>query len=180
MRQRRMKMSKKEQLEVGKIVNTHGIKGGIKVVPYTDDPADFEIFNWVYIKKNDGVDKRTINRVQYQKNNVILYLEGIGTIEEGEKHKNCVLLIDRDMAIPLPDNVYYISDLIGIEVRTEEGEKLGKICNVFPTGSNDVYVVKHATQKKEILLPAIREVVKQIDIESGTMVINLIEGLIEE
>lgn len=173
-------METKKHLEVGKIVNTHGIKGGVKVVSYTDDPSDFETFDWVYIKQKEALDKITISKVQYQKNNVILYLEGIETIDEAEKYKNRLLLIDRDMAIPLPENVYYISDLIGLKVRTEDGEILGTICDVFPTGSNDVYVVKRATEKEEILLPAIEEVVKEIDLDNGVMTINLLEGLIDE
>ena len=106
-------------------------------------------------------------------------LEGIDSIEEANKYRNCYLKIKREDAVKLPENTYFIADLIGIQVFDESNNFLGNIVDIFSTGSNDVYVVKNEIGK-EILLPAISEVIKQIDIKNSKMVVNLIEGLNDE
>ena len=106
-----------------------------------------------------------------------LKLKGIDTIEQAEKFRNCYLKINRKDAIELEEDTYFLVDLIGIEVFTESGENLGNIIDVFPTGSNDVYVVKNE-EGKQVLLPAIKDVIKSVDIKNKKMVVNLIEGLL--
>ncbi|MBZ4646232.1 MAG: rRNA processing protein RimM [Petroclostridium sp.] len=167
-----------EQLEIGKIINTHGIKGEVKVLPLTDDPTRYEELDWVYIKKDDKLEKLIIENIKYQKNNVIIKFEGINSMNDAEKLKNLMLIIDRDMAVELPENTYFICDLIGMEVKTHEGELLGKIQDVFPTGSNDVYVIKNSSGK-EILIPAIKDVILEVDIDNNFMIVKPLEGLIE-
>lgn len=164
-------------LEIGQIVNSYGIKGFLKVVPYTDDITRYSNLKEIYIEKNKKLEKMEIEEVKYHKNLVLLKLKGIDDINETLKYKNCYIKIDRKDAVDLPKNSYFIVDLIDIEVYTEEDKYLGKIIDIFPTGSNDVYVVKDELGK-QILLPAIREVIKKVDIENKKMIVHLLEGMV--
>lgn len=164
-------------LEIGQIVNSYGIKGFFKVVPFTDDITRFDDLKSIYIEKNKKLEKKEIEEVKYHKNLVLLKIKGIDDINDTEQYKNCYLKIDRKDAVELPENTYFITDLIGIEVYTEEGELLGNIVDIFPTGSNDVYVVKDELGK-QILLPAIGKVIKNVNVEAKKMIVELIPGLI--
>lgn len=163
-------------LEIGQIVNTYGIKGFVKVVPYTDDVTRFEQLKTVYIDTKQNLEEHTIEEVKYSKNVVLLKFKGIDDINQVEKYRNCYLKIDRKDAVKLPENTYFITDLIGLEVYSDEQVLLGKIEDIFSTGSNDVYVVKNELGK-QLLLPAIKEVVKNIDIENSKIIVHLISGL---
>jgi len=166
-----------EYLELGQIVNSYGIKGFLKVVPYTDDNTRFNDLETIYIEKNNKLQEYVIEEVKYSKNLVLLKLKGIDTIEQAEKFKNCYLKINRKDAIELEEDTYFLVDLIGIEVFTEGGEKLGNIVDIFPTGSNDVYVVKNE-DGKQVLLPAIKDVIISVDIENKKMIVRPMEGLL--
>ena len=154
-----------EFLEVGKIINTHGLRGDVKVVAWTDLPEDFEDIPVVYIKKKTGDEKLTVSKIKYQKNNLIVKFKEINDINEAEKYKGLIIYADREDLWELEDGVYYIADLIGLEVYDESG-KIGVIADVFNTGANDIYDVKR-DGKKNLLLPVIDDVVKEIDIENG-------------
>lgn len=164
-------------LEIGQIVNSYGIKGFFKVVPFTDNITRFDDLKNIYIEKNKKLEKKEIEEVKYHKNLVLLKIKGIDDINDTEQYKNCYLKIDRKNAAKLPEDTYFITDIIGIEVFTEDGELLGNVIDVFPTGSNDVYVIKDELGK-QILLPAIGDVVKNVDIISKKMTVKLIAGLI--
>ena len=166
-------------LEVGQIVNSYGIKGLFKVVPFTDDITRFSKLKTIYIEKNKKLEKMGIEEVKYHKNLVLLKLKGIDDINDTLKYKSCYIKIDRTDAVDLPENSYFIVDLIDMEVYTDEDKLLGKIVDVFPTGSNDVYVVKDDLGK-QVLLPAIGDVVKNVDVANKKMVVHLIEGLGED
>ena len=167
-----------EQLmEIGQIVNTYGIKGFLKVVPYTDDITRFEKLNNIYIQTKKSLETVTIEEVKYAKNLVLLKIKGIDNINDAEIYKNCYIKIDRIDAVELPEDSYFIIDLIGIKVYTDEGEALGDVIDVFPTGANDVYVVKNELGK-QVLLPAIGDVIKNVDIQNKKMIVHLIEGLV--
>lgn len=166
-----------EFLEIGKIVNSYGIKGFMKVVPYTDDITRFNQLKNIYIEKNSKRIPFRIEKVKYQKNLVLLKLEGINDINDIEQYKNCYIKIDRKDAIKLPKDTYFITDLIGLEVYTDENILLGNVVDIFPTGSNDVYVVKDELGK-QVLLPAISEVIQSIDLKNKKIVVHLIPGLI--
>ena len=163
-------------LEIGQIVNSYGIKGFFKIVPFTDDITRFDKLKTVYIEKNKKLLKMEIEEVRYHKNLVLLKLKGIDDINDTEQYKNCYLKIDRKDAVELQENSYFIVDLIGMEVVTDEGVLLGNLIDVFPTGSNDVYVVKDE-KGKQTLLPAIKEVIKNVDVENKKMTVHLMEGL---
>lgn len=166
-----------EYLEIGQIVNTNGLKGFLKVKPLTDDITRFEELETVYVQKAKELIEFRIQEVKYVKNMVLLKLEGIDDITEAEKYKNFYIKINRKDAVELDKDSYFIIDIIGCEVFTEENQKLGKVVDVFPTGSNDVYTVKNE-EGKEILLPAIADVIKDVDVKNKKIVIHLMEGLI--
>ena len=163
-------------LELGQIVNVKGLKGEVKVNSFTDDNTKFERIPNVFLKQKGNLKEYSIESVGYNKNQVIIKFKGIDTIEEAEKLRNSYIVVDREIFGELPEGVYYIADLLGLDVYTEDGTLLGKVDDIFSTGSNDVYVVKDELGKQK-LLPGIDEVIKQIDIESGKIIVNLIEGL---
>ncbi len=166
-----------EYIEIGQIVNTNGLKGVVKVNPFTDDISKFEELKYVYIQLKSELKKVKIEQVRYNKNQVLLKLEGIDSIEEAEKYRNFYLKTEKESQEDLGEDTYYIVDLIGLDVYSDKNEYLGKIEDVFPTGSNDVYVVKD-NLGKQILIPAIADVVKEVDLKNKKMTINLIPGLI--
>lgn len=163
-------------LEVGQIVNTHGLKGYLKVVPYTDNMERFEeLKNVIIVYKKENLEYE-IEKVKYLKGMVLLKLKGIEHINEAEKYKNCFLKIKRENAKKLEKNTYFIADLIGLNVYNDKKEKIGTLDEIFPTGSNDVYVVKTETGK-QILLPAISSVIKKIDLEKGEIIVDVSGGV---
>lgn len=164
-------------LEIGQIVNTFGIKGQVKVNPFTDDIRRFDELKEIYVEKKHELKLFQIEKVNYSKNMVILKLKGIETPEQAETLKNSYLKIDRKNAKKLPEGTYYIADLIGLDVYTDENKLLGKLDYIYNTGSSDIYVVKDE-QGKETLLPAIKEVLKQVDLDSKKIIVHIIEGLI--
>lgn len=163
-------------LELGQIVNVKGLKGEVKVNSFTDDNTKFERIPKVFIKRKETLTEYEIEKVGYNKNQVIIKFKNIDTVEEAEKLRNSYIVVDREIFGELPEGVYYIADLIGLDVFTEANEYLGKVDDIFSTGSNDVYVVKDELGKQK-LLPGIDEVIKVIDIEAGKIIVNLIEGL---
>lgn len=161
-------------LEIGKIVNTRGLKGEIKVVPWADYPEIFEEINFVYDK-----DERRylIEGVKYQKENVILKLEGVDTIECAEKLKNSVLYVRKDTMPSLGADTFFVADLIGLDVFDENESFLGKISDVITAGGADVYVIKDEG-KKDLLLPALKSVVSEIDLDGKKVRVTVPEGIL--
>lgn len=164
-------------LEIGQIVNTFGIKGMVKVKPFTDDIRRFDRLEKVYIKKQNEKKEYQIEEVKYHKEMVLIKFKGIDNIDAANLLKNSYLIVDREKEEPLEEGRYYIVDMLGIDVYTEEGNLLGKLDDIYNTGSNDIYVVKDELGK-QVLLPALKEVIKQVDIENKKMVVHLIPGLI--
>ena len=163
-------------LEIGQIVNTFGIKGMVKIKSFTDDINRFDKLEKVYIKNKDGKKEYQIQEVKYHKNMVLMKLEGIDTLEQADILRQSYLLVNREDEEPLEEGVYYIVDLIGLEVYTDENVFLGNVDDIFNTGSNDIYVVKDG-KGKQILLPGIPEVLKNVDLENGKITVHLIPGL---
>ena len=162
-----------ELIEFGKITSTHGIKGEVKIYPYTDDIDNILKLKKLYISEKPYV----INSIKFHKNMLIVKLKKINTIEEAEVLKNSIVSRELDSYEVLEEDTYYIKDLIGLEVFLENGEEFGVLKDVFQTGANDVYVVE-TLEKKEVLLPAIKDVIKDIDISNKKMVVKLMEGLV--
>ena len=166
-----------KNLEIGQIVNTFGIKGFVKANPWVNDITRFEKLKKIYIKIRNEHKEIEIEEVKYHKNQVLLKFKGVENVEQAEMLRNAILEIDRKDAIPLEEGEYFIADLLESEVYTDEGEKLGILEDIFNTGSNDIYVVKNELGKS-ILLPRIKDVFKEIDVENKKIIVHLIEGLI--
>ena len=164
-------------LEIGQIVNTFGIKGMVKVKPFTDDIRRFDELKTVYVEKNGNQTEYEIEEVKYHKDMVLIKFKGIDKVEQAEMLRNSYLTVSRDSVEELEEGRYYIVDLLGLEVYTDEQVLLGTLEDIFNTGSNDIYVVKDK-QGKQILLPAIQDVIKQIDIENKKIIVHLLPGLI--
>ena len=168
----------KEYLEIGQIVGTHGVKGFMKIKPLTDDIKRFDDLKTVYVSIKKETVELEIEEVRYNKNMVLLKIKGVNTIEQAESYRNFYIKVNRKDAAPLGEFEYFIVDLLECSVYTEENELLGKVDDVFPTGSNDVYVVK-SEESKQILIPAIKEVVKNVDIANRKITVKLPEGLLD-
>lgn len=164
-------------LEIGQIVNTFGIKGMVKIKPFTDDIRRFDKLEKIYIENKKSRKEYVIEEVKYHKNMVLMKLKGIDTPEDANLLRQSYLLIDRDKEEPLEEGTYYIVDLLGLEVYTDEDKLLGTVQDIFNTGSNDIYVVKDE-QGKQVLLPGISEVIKEINLEDKKIIVHLIPGLI--
>jgi len=164
-------------LEIGQIVNTFGIKGFVKVNPFVDDISRFDDLEKVFVKSNKEIKEYKVEEVKYHKNMVLIKFKGIDRVEDAELLRNSYLEVDRENAIELEEGEYFIADLLGVDVITDENKALGKLEDIFNTGSNDIYVVK-SEDGKQLLLPAISEVIKEINLEEKKIVVHLIEGLI--
>lgn len=166
-----------EKLEIGQIVNTFGIKGEIKISPFTDDIRRFDDLEDVYVRTKKETKLYKVENVKYHKNMVLMKLEGINTLEQAEMLRNAFLEVDREHAVPLKEGTYFIADLIGLDVYTDEEKLLGKVEDIYNTGANDIYVVKDELGK-QILLPGTKEVIKRVDLEKEKIIVHLIPGLI--
>ena len=161
-------------LKIGKIVNTRGLKGEVKVVPWADYPEIFEEINFVYDKSEN---RYLIENVKYQKENVILKLEGIDSIECAQKLKNSILYVRKDTLPDLDSDTFFVADLIGLDVFDENDAFLGKISDVITAGGADVYIIKN-DGAKDLLLPALKEVVNEINLDEGFVKVTVPDGLL--
>ena len=162
---------------VGKIINTHGIKGEVKVYPLTDEIERFSYLERAYI--GDFREKVIIKTVRYHKGFPIISFEEFNDINEILHLKDEYIYIDDRDRIVLSDNQYFIFDLIDCEVFNMAKEKLGYIYDVLQSNSNDVYVVKDDLKNKEYLIPAVKEFIKHVDIDNKVIMVDPIEGMIE-
>lgn len=166
-----------EYFEIGQIVNTHGVKGHVKVKPFTDDVEQFETLGTILVVKNKETIEMEIEEVKYHKDMVLLKLKGIDDMTAAERYKGCYIKIHRSQARELEDGHYFIADIIGSDVYTDEGQHLGKVDDIYNTGSNDIYVVKDELGK-QILLPGIKDVILDVDIENQKVTVHLLKGLV--
>ncbi|MCI8464902.1 MAG: 16S rRNA processing protein RimM [Lachnospiraceae bacterium] len=166
------------EFRVGVISSTHGIRGEVKVFPTTDNPDRFKDLKQVTLHAKR--EKRTLEleNVRFFKQFVIVKFKGIDDINDIEPYKGAELWIDREQAVPLEEGEYFIADLIGLAVITEEGERLGILKDVLQTGANDVYEVQ-MEHGKTILLPVIDECVLDVDLEKGEVLVHVMDGLLD-
>ncbi len=168
---------KKEYLEIGKIVNVHGLRGDVKVMPWCDEPEFLCEFEMLYLGKEHA--EVCIDDARVFKNTVILHLEGCDTVEAAEKLHGKVLYMHRD-DVELEEGVYFIQDLIGLEViDADNGTVYGVLKDVAQTGANDVYEVRDDVCKKTYWIPAIPSVILETDVDGGVMKIRPLEGLLD-
>ena len=168
------------RLKVGKIVNTHSLKGEVKVISSTDfEEQRFEKGTELLITRGNQVVKEvTVESYRTHRNNLLVKFVGIDSIEEAEKLKNLQIKIDSDNIGELEENEFYFHEIIGCEVFDENGKSLGEISEILTPGANDVWVIK-SQNGKEILIPYIEDVVKKIDVENKKIDIEVMEGLID-
>lgn len=166
-----------DMLQVGVITQTHGVRGEVKVFPTTDDVNRFKKLKQVILDTGKETMPLEIQSVKFFKQFVILKFKGIDNINDIEKYKRCSLYVTREHAVPLEEDEYFIADMIGMEVCTEDGNVFGILKDVIETGANDVYVIE-SKEHGEVLVPAIKECVRSVDIEKGQMMIHLMDGLI--
>ncbi|HHT97197.1 MAG TPA: ribosome maturation factor RimM [Clostridiales bacterium] len=166
-----------DYLRVGVITSTHGLKGEVKVFPTTDDLKRFESLKKVILEINNDYIELEIVNVKYFKQMVILKFKDINDINDVEKYKGMDLLVTRENAIKLEADEYFISDLLNCKVITDENQELGIIKEVLTSRANDVYVVE-TPDKKEILIPVIKDCILNIDINNKIIQVHLIKGLI--
>ncbi|NLM04389.1 MAG: 16S rRNA processing protein RimM [Clostridiales bacterium] len=164
-------------LKVGKILNTHGIKGMLKIQSLTDYDERFEELEWVYIQGYS--EKLYIDKISYRSKDILLSFKNYDDINKVEKFKGKYVLIDESQKRELPEDTHYIADLIGLDVYTVEEKYLGKVIDILQTGSADVYIIKDGKTNKEIMIPAVKEFIPIVSLEEGKIIVNPIEGMIE-
>ena len=164
-------------LQVGVISSTHGVRGEVKVFPTTNEKERFLDLDSVILDTGKERLSLEIEGVKFFKQFAILKFKGFDNINDIEKYKGKSLWIPREQAVPLSEDEYYIADLLGMDVVLEDGKYLGRLEDVIETGANDVYVVR-TEEGQEVLLPAIKECVLQVEVERNQMRIHLMKGLI--
>ena len=171
----------KEQLahfRIGQIVNAQGLKGEVRVYPYVDDINRFDDLESFYLNKNFN-EEFEVERVRYKGNMVIMKIKGIDSVELAEKLKTKNLYISRENSVDLDEDEFFIADLIGLEVFTVAGDKVGVLKDVLQYSANDVYVVK-GDNDKEYLIPSTMKFVPEINLEDKKMIIDPIKGMLDQ
>ena len=163
-------------LQVGVISSTHGIRGEVKVFPTTDDPLRFKKLKKVLLDTGREQLELEVQSVKFFKQFVIVKFKGIDNINDIEKYKGKGLFVPREDAVPRDEDEYYIGNLIGMEVFTEDG-RFGVVKDVMETGANEVYIVE-SDDHGEVLIPAIRQCVLDVNVEEKKMLVRLLDGLI--
>ncbi len=166
-----------KQLQVGVISSTHGVRGEVKVFPTTDDVTRFRQLKKVYLDTGREMLPLEIQNVKFFKQFAILKFKGIDNINDIEKYRGKSLMIDREDAVDLDEDEYFIADMIGMKVCTEDGSEFGTLKDVMETGANDVYIID-SPEHGEVLIPAIRECILDVDMDEERMTIHLMEGLV--
>lgn len=164
-------------LKVGGIANTHGVKGEVKVFPTTDDPKRFSYLKEVKLDTGKGYLNLEIENVKYFKQFVILKFKGYDNINDIEIYKGKQLYVNRENSVELEENEYFIGDMIGLDVRDEENNSIAKLEDVMQTGANDVYVIKMIEDGREVLIPAIKECILEVNIDESYIKIHIMDGL---
>ncbi|MBQ8598263.1 MAG: 16S rRNA processing protein RimM [Lachnospiraceae bacterium] len=164
-------------LQVGVITSTHGVRGEVKVFPTTDDVMRFKKLKEVVLDTGKEMKTLEIQGVKFFKNMVILKFKGIDNINDVEQYKTKSLYVTRKNAVKLKKDEYFIADLIGLSVCSDDEKMKGQLKDVMETGANDVYVIE-LEDGRELLLPAIKECVLSVDMEAGMMKIHVLEGLL--
>jgi 16S rRNA processing protein RimM len=170
-------MNKLTHFKIGQIVSTQGLKGEVRVYTYTDEIDRFDDLETFYLGK-DLETKWEVEKIRYKGNMVIMKIKGIDIVEDAEKLKNKFMYVSREESRDLEEGEFFISDMIGIEVYTIDGEHIGVLDEVLQYAANDVYVIK-GQEDKEYLIPAIMKFVPTIDMKERKMIIDPIKGMLD-
>ncbi len=167
-----------DYFKVGIITSTHGVRGEVKVFPTTDDPKRFKRLKEVLLVLPKEQRTLEVESVKFFKNMVILKFKGLDNMNDVEKFRQGTLHVERKNAVRLSRDEYFIADLIDINVEDENNNRLGVLTDVLETGANDVYVITMA-DGKELLLPAIKQCILNVDMENRLMTVHVLEGLLD-
>lgn len=171
----------KKMVTIGKIVSPFGLEGAVKVYPYSDYLERCYFLKKVKIEGEKVSEIKEITKASIYKKMWVFYFKDCRTREEAQRLKNSLVKIPFKERIPLPEGAYYFDQIIGLEAVTVKGERLGFVCSILKTGGNDVYVIKRGdgNNSEEFLIPALKNVVKEINLEKGYILINPLPGLLE-
>ena len=164
----------KELVAIGRITSCWGKRGEVRVTPLTDFPRRFQELERIFLTRGGRREETRVEKVRFQGKRIILKLSCCTCLEEAEKLRGVLISLPREERGELPPLTYYVDDLMGLEVYAKDDTFLGTVCDIIRTGSNDVYVVRG---KEELLIPAIREVVEEVDLSRKRMRINLLDGI---
>ena len=167
-------------IAIGLIVGVHGLRGEVKIEPHTDFPERFDV--GTTLRMGDELAPMAIRQSRPHKQNWLVLFEGVKGREAADALRNRWLFVPEDDALDLDEDTYWIHDIVGLTVQTTAGDVLGSVTDVMETGANDVYIVRTqpgVNNGRDLLLPAIAEVVQQVDVEAGQLIVDLPEGLLE-
>ena len=167
-----------DYFKIGIITSSHGVRGEMKVFPTTDDTRRFKKCREVYVEDKTGLVMYEVESARVSPDKVLLKLKGIDTPEEAVKLRQRGIFVDREHAVKLSKDEYFIADLIGLQVRNEDGDRIGVIEEVLPTGANDVYQIA-MDDGRELLLPAIKDCILEVNVEQGFMRVHVLDGLLD-
>ncbi len=170
-------MAAQKDVTIGKIIGTHSNQGLVKIIPLTDFPDRFLTMDTMVLEKEGKFKELKVEKTKWHQKYILVKFAGIGSMTEAEDLKGYIVKIGRDELTELPDNSYYIFDIVGLRVYDDSGAILGQVEDILQTGSNDVYVVGRA-EKKPLLIPALKQVIKDIDIANGKMTVLLMKEFI--
>ncbi|MEA2641771.1 MAG: rRNA processing protein RimM [Chloroflexota bacterium] len=162
-------------LAVARITSAHGVKGEVRCEVITDFPERFKTTRQLFAGEQHAPIE--LERARLDKRHAILKLAGVESRDEAERLRGQTLYVDEADAVKLPSGTYFWHDIVGLTVKTSAGEALGIVSEILPTGSNDVYVVRSG--RRDLLIPAIKDVVREIDLDRRIMIIDVIEGLLD-
>ncbi len=165
--------NKEELITIGRVLKEWGLKGELLVLPLTFDPGRFSELSEVVLKHKGLVERKKLMFAKPHKHNLLIGIEGCSTPEDARKYRSALIQIERSASLKLPEGIYYYYQIIGMDVYAIDGCHLGQVKSIFETGSNDVYVV--AGDNKEYLIPAIKDVIEEIDLEAKKMIVKLME-----
>lgn len=164
--------------QVGIISSTHGVRGEVKVFPTTDDVNRFKKLKTVLLDTENELLSLEIEAVKFFKQFAILKFKGYDDINDIEKYKGKSLLVTRENAVKLEEDEYFVADLIGVQVVSDDGALKGRLKDVIGTGANDVYVID-LEDGRELLLPAIKECILEVSLKNNKMKIHVLDGLLD-
>ncbi len=170
-----MSKQSSDYISAGKIVQAHGKDGWVKVVAYSRFPNRFDLVDVIYFDTPRGIEGKIITDSTISGNDILLKLKGVDNRESAKELVRQEILVDASDRIRLPDDIYFIDDLLGLNVSDTQGKPLGVLTGVLEQGANEVYVIKG--DEREILIPAMGEFVKEVNLDAGTMIVHLWEGM---
>ncbi|WP_432400617.1 ribosome maturation factor RimM [Wukongibacter sp. M2B1] len=168
-----------EQIRIGQIVSTQGLKGEVRVYPLTDYKERFEELEYVNLEESSVSVALEIEKIRYKGKLIILKFKGLDSINDVDKLKDKYIVIDKDEVRDLPDDTYYIFDLIGSKIVDEKNTHIGNLVDVMQNTAQDIYVVEYKGSKKKFFIPVVKEFIREVNIEEKIIKVKLIEGMIE-